>query len=136
MDRSSVAPHHPRPPQDLNPHCRPARMHRIDFQRLPSALRPARPDIPDCPRDSHRPSGNSLGLLERYFLPSIGDLPGGFPGPFHDLRTTFGHLFATSLGSIRGGPGGVSGLFRNGSKTKKGSESGQIPSDRDENKTA
>ena len=78
----------------------------------------------------------SQGLLERYFLCSIGDLPGRFPGPFHDLRTTSGDLFATSPGSIRGFPGAVSGLVREGSKTKKGSESGQITSDRDENKTA
>ena len=66
---------------------------------------------------------------------SIDDLPGGFQEPFQDLRTTFGDLFATSLGSVKGFPGTVSGLVREGSKTKKGSESCQIVSDRDENKT-
>ena len=63
----------------------------------------------------------------------MGDLPGSSPGPFQDLRTTFGDLFATSLGSIKGFPGTVSGLVWDGLKTKKGSETGQIPSDRDEN---
>ena len=80
--------------------------------------------------------GKPLGLLERYFLRSIDDLPGASPGPFQDLRTTFGDLFATSLGSIKGFPGSVSGLVWDGLKTTKGSESDQIPSDQDENKTA
>ena len=46
---------------------------------------------------------------------------------------TSGDLFATSPGCIKGVPGAVSGFVREGSKTKKGSETGQIPSDRDEN---
>ena len=61
----------------------------------------------------------SQGLLERYFLRSIGDLPGGFSGPFQDLRMTSGDLFATSPGGIKGFLGTVAGLVREGSKRKR-----------------
>ena len=95
--------------------------------------------------DLLRACGGSLAGLRRALAgfrcpfkegPKYRRIPPPEPDTAPSPGATSGDLFATSPGCIKGFPGTVAGLVREGSKTKKGSESGQIPSDRDENKTA
>ena len=82
--------------------------------------------VGDCGRPPpRRPwSVRRTPVWERYFWRSVDDFPRTTPGPFQHPRTTFGALFATSLGSAKAFRGTASGLVRGGSETKKGSARG------------